>query len=136
MIDNYNPYCEKCGACGEEGCCSALVCTQDGGDYCEYYLRQLRFGYIMNRFFYNNLFDSLTKEQQEKYDKEWSIQYDIAFGGVSPQDPAIEDIKRIEKEIEEKEKEMYRVDKERLERLMEILHTIDEGGTDDTSARY
>ena len=91
MKDNYNPYCSKCGGCGEDGCCPASMCTQDGGDYCEYYLKELKFGYVMHKFFYNNLFNSLTKEQQDIYDKEWNKQYDIIFDKekVSPQDPAV-----------------------------------------------
>lgn len=28
LIDEISPYCSECGACGEEGCCSPLICKQ------------------------------------------------------------------------------------------------------------
>lgn len=33
---SYGPYCEKCGACGEDGCCEASLCL-----YVKQYHRQL-----------------------------------------------------------------------------------------------
>jgi hypothetical protein len=48
--DNYSPYCKICSACGEEGCCSPLNCSQHkDGEYCEWYLRDLKFAYQSNK---------------------------------------------------------------------------------------
>jgi hypothetical protein len=53
MTEEYNPYCKICEACGEEGCCSAICCQQDPeGDYCQGYLRDLKFAYAMYREIY------------------------------------------------------------------------------------
>jgi hypothetical protein len=42
----HNPYCNECGACGEEGCCSPLKCVQSQeGDYCWHYLKILKDNY-------------------------------------------------------------------------------------------
>ena len=73
----YGPYCRECEACGEEGCCSALMCKQsEKGDYCSGYLRDLRFGYHMHLWIENNIIWDLTEEQMSKYMEE----YDKAFG--------------------------------------------------------
>lgn len=43
-----SPYCPVCDSCGEDGCCPATSCEQDPrGHYCETYLKELKFGYIM-----------------------------------------------------------------------------------------
>jgi hypothetical protein len=52
IIDDGNdsPYCKICSACGEEGCCSPLNCSQHkDGKYCELYLRDLKFAYQSNK---------------------------------------------------------------------------------------
>jgi len=77
--ENYSPYCSVCGACGEEGCCSALVCSQEDGDYCETYLKELRFGYAVNKQLHNELYNKLSKELQEEWDKIWNEAYDNIF---------------------------------------------------------
>lgn len=47
---NESPYCPVCTGCGEEGCCSPLICDQDpNGSYCQTYLRDLKFGYKMHK---------------------------------------------------------------------------------------
>ena len=47
---NYSPYCKICSACGEEGCCSPLNCSQHkDGEYCELYLKDLKFAYQSNK---------------------------------------------------------------------------------------
>ena len=75
--DTYSPYCQECEACGEEGCCSALLCKHfESGDYCSGYLRDLRFGYHMHRWVENNLLFDLEEHQLAKYTEE----YDRAFG--------------------------------------------------------
>jgi hypothetical protein len=74
--DTYGPYCRECEACGEEGCCSALLCKQsESGDYCSGYLRDLRFGYHMYRWVKNNLLFDLEEHQLVKY---WE-EYDKTF---------------------------------------------------------
>lgn len=60
--ENYSPYCKVCTGCGEDGCCSALACQMDAkGDYCETYLRDLRYGYESHRELMDILYD------KEKY---------------------------------------------------------------------
>jgi len=74
--DIYSPYCQECEACGEEGCCSALMCKQsESGDYCSGYLRDLRFGYHMHRWIENNLLFDIEEHQLAKY---WE-EYDKTF---------------------------------------------------------
>ena len=78
--ENYSPYCSICDSCGVEGCCSPMSCQQHpDGDYCKSYLRDLRFAYVMNRWFENNLLDQLTEEQKDAYNKEWDIAYDKIY---------------------------------------------------------
>lgn len=78
--ENYSPYCPICSACGEDGCCSALCCQQHpDGDYCETYLKELRFGYALNKQFYKELYNKLSKELQEECDKIWEETYDNIF---------------------------------------------------------
>ena len=75
-----SPYCSICDSCGVEGCCSPMWCQQHpDGDYCKSYLRDLRFGYVMNRWFENNLLDQLTEEQKDAYNKEWDTAYDKVY---------------------------------------------------------
>lgn len=67
-------YCEVCNGCGEEGCCSPVSCSMDPkGRYCETYLKDLKFGYMMFRETYNMLNEN--KEQNEellkKIDELW-----------------------------------------------------------------
>lgn len=73
--EDYSPYCPICSGCGEDGCCSALMCEQDPkGYYCQTYLKELQFGYRM----YNDLMELLDKD--EKYEKQidelWDKNYD------------------------------------------------------------
>lgn len=80
MSDNESPYCPICDACGEDGCCSALNCEQHpDGDYCTTYLRDLKFGYKMNRWFENNLEHKLPKELQEEYNRVWDKVWDETY---------------------------------------------------------
>ena len=75
---DYSPYCPICNGCGEDGCCSALMCKQDPkGDYCQTYLKELQFAYRM----YNDLMELLDKD--EKYEKQidelWNKNYDLTY---------------------------------------------------------
>lgn len=80
MEESYNPYCPVCEACGEEGCCSPLLCEQSPeGHYCESYLRDLKFAYKMNRFFQENIYPKLSDEWKELYDKQWDKTYDKIY---------------------------------------------------------
>jgi hypothetical protein len=74
---NASPYCKECGGCGEDGCCSAAACTQRGGDYCDTYLRDLKLGYVMNRWFIENVHPHISEELKNLYDTKWSDTYDI-----------------------------------------------------------
>jgi hypothetical protein len=74
MQDN-NPYCPICDGCGEEGCCSPLMCDQHPeGHYCGWYLKDLKFGYKMFQWMDKNV--TLTPEQKELYNKAWDEAYD------------------------------------------------------------
>lgn len=78
LAEEYNPYCPICSACGEDGCCSATSCKQHpDGDYCETYLKDLHFSYLM----YKDLMNMLDGD--EKYDKQideiYNENYDIIY---------------------------------------------------------
>ena len=80
--EEYSPYCPVCSACGEEGCCSPMACSQDpNGDYCKGYLKDLKFGYVMNEWVQKNLLDEklIPKELIEKYNKEWEEAYEAIY---------------------------------------------------------
>ena len=50
-MEEESPYCEECEACGEDGCCSALMCAyknmvdKSTGKYCEGYYWDLVIAY-------------------------------------------------------------------------------------------
>jgi len=80
--EKYSPYCPMCSACGEEGCCSALMCRHDPkGHYCAGYIEDLRFGYAM----YDDIMDLLHKDEEKNkelleiieglFDKNYDIFY-------------------------------------------------------------
>lgn len=75
MKENYNPYCPICSGCGEELCCSPLHCEQSSdGSYCEWYLKDLKFGYKM----YQDLYDLIPKDEetQKKLNEIWDKNYE------------------------------------------------------------
>ena len=75
---DYSPYCPVCSGCGEEGCCSPLMCKQSpDGSYCESYLRELRMGYHLNQWFEQTIYGELTQEQKDRFDKKWDELYDL-----------------------------------------------------------
>jgi hypothetical protein len=74
----YSPYCPICGGCGEDGCCPATACKQHpDGKYCETYLAELKFGYLM----YHKLMELIDGD--EKYETQvdviWNELYDKVF---------------------------------------------------------
>jgi hypothetical protein len=80
MKDNYNPYCPVCNACGEEGCCSALMCEQSlDGHYCRSYLNDLQFAYRMYKYFEHDILDKLSVDLQHEYNVEWNKTYDLTY---------------------------------------------------------
>jgi len=73
-----SPYCKICSGCGEDGCCSALICQQHPeGSYCQTYLRDLKYGYKM--------FDEIDKilpndeEFKKKYEEIFHKVYDLIY---------------------------------------------------------
>lgn len=75
MTDN-TPYCTKCGGCGEDGCCSALVCAKINMQDCDYgedYYDDLKFAYLM----FEDLFESHPdkKQRDEIFDRNWKKVY-------------------------------------------------------------
>ena len=84
MDKESSPYCPICSACGVEGCCSALACQQNpDGDYCDGYLKDLRFGYAMNEWVTKNLYDKMPQDLKDQYDKEWHESYKQFYPGES-----------------------------------------------------
>ena len=64
--EEYSPYCKLCTACGEIGCCSPMMCSfEEGCDYKNTYLRELKENYIFVREFYEKIYPNLPKEVQE-----------------------------------------------------------------------
>lgn len=78
-VEEYkSPYCPVCTGCGEDGCCSATCCQQSpDGHYCETYLRDLKFGYLM----YKDMWELIPKdaESQAKLDKIFDDNYDLIY---------------------------------------------------------
>lgn len=73
--DLESPYCSVCTGCGEDGCCPATFCQQSpDGRYCEWYLRDLKFGYQMHK----DMWDLIPKdeESQKKLDEIWDKNYE------------------------------------------------------------
>lgn len=74
-MQDKGPYCPICDGCGEEGCCSPLMCDQHPeGHYCALYLKDLKFGYKMFQWMEKNI--KLSPEQEELYNKQWDETYD------------------------------------------------------------
>jgi hypothetical protein len=76
--DDYNPYCKVCTGCGEDGCCSAMICQHSkDGAYCEMYLRDLKFAYLMYKDTYDFLKDDEESQKKidEIFDKNWGLIY-------------------------------------------------------------
>lgn len=68
--EDYSPYCKICSACGENGCCSALMCRfEDGCEYKKTYLGELREGYKFTKEFYNKIYDKLSEELKKEVDQ-------------------------------------------------------------------
>lgn len=58
-------YCKICDGCGEEICCNPVVCKMHpDGDYCDSYLNDLRFGYLMFRDVYNLVNEEKYKNKE------------------------------------------------------------------------
>jgi hypothetical protein len=73
-------YCPICQACGEEGCCSPLMCHQDkDGRFCSSYLRDLQFSYKMVQIFENEIYHHLSPELQELYTTSWHNIHDKIY---------------------------------------------------------
>jgi len=80
MEEKYSPYCPACSACGEEGCCSPLMCTQaPDGHYCQSYLIHLQIAYRMDKYFMENIYDDLDEGTKHRYDMEWDRVYDQTY---------------------------------------------------------
>lgn len=80
MENKYDPYCPVCSGCGEEGCCSPLICKQSpDGHYCESYLNDLKFGYSMDKFFQENIWEKMSEELKKEYDEAWDKIYDEVY---------------------------------------------------------
>jgi hypothetical protein len=69
-IEDYSPYCAVCSGCGEDGCCSVMKCTfEDGCQYKQTYLNDLRDSYVFMREFYQKIYPNLTEEIQKDIDE-------------------------------------------------------------------
>ena len=73
-------YCPVCESCGEEECCSPLICQHvEGGSYCKTNLRHLKLGYLLAEYLQNNLYSKLPEELKKEYDDKWHEFYDEIF---------------------------------------------------------
>jgi hypothetical protein len=80
MSEEYSPYCPICNACGVEGCCSPMACQQyPNGSYCQTYLQDLKHAYLMNTWWYENVYDTLSPELKEQCDAEFDKAYDHCY---------------------------------------------------------
>lgn len=71
-------YCKICDACGEDGCCSAAFCKHHPeGYYCNGYLKELKFGYLMYKELINLVGDD--SKYEEIISKKWNEIYDEIF---------------------------------------------------------
>ena len=60
MEDEYDVQCSRCGSCGEDECCSALICAKKnmvGGTYCETYYKDIKLWYILGKRLYDKYLD-------------------------------------------------------------------------------
>ena len=70
--DNWSPYCEECGSCGETGCCTPLRCAyinmvkKGTGKYCEGNFNDLEFMYKLAQKLYDKYRDD------EIFDEVWN----------------------------------------------------------------
>lgn len=91
-IQRYNPYCELCTSCGEEGCCSPMMCmykcmVTERPKKCKYgsgYYDDIKFSYLLNREYEEEIYKlkekEITTEQfLENVEKKWHEIYDIAY---------------------------------------------------------
>lgn len=70
MEDEYDVQCPRCGSCGEDGCCSALICAKKnmvGGQYCESNFKEIEFWYKLGKRLYDkspdeSVFDEVYDE--------------------------------------------------------------------------
>lgn len=89
MDDFDSPYCEKCNACGEDGCCSYLNCfsalVEDNKcDYGRIYLKAAKLdkGVVDLSF---DIFEKLknkeisSEQAVEEFDKGWHVIYDKIY---------------------------------------------------------
>lgn len=77
-LDNeeWSPYCNECGSCGDVGCCTPLKCAYTNmvkrgcGDYCEMNFNDIEFMYKLAAKMYDKykddkLFDEVWREVYE-----------------------------------------------------------------------
>jgi hypothetical protein len=80
MSKEYSPYCPICEACGDNECCKAVHCLQHpDGTYCKTYLQDLKHAYLMNDWWYEKVYDTLSPELRAKYEKEFDMSYDRCY---------------------------------------------------------
>jgi hypothetical protein len=73
-----SPYCKVCQGCGIDACCPATKCTQSkDGEFCETYLQDLKFGYLMYRDMYSLLKDD--EENHKEYDRIFNENFDLIY---------------------------------------------------------
>lgn len=64
--EDYSPYCKLCSACGESGCCSPMMCSfEEGCEYKNGYLKELKEEYIFVREFYEKIYPTLPEVVQK-----------------------------------------------------------------------
>lgn len=80
MEDEYSIYCNKCTACGYDGCCSPLMCTMNG-DNCSSYLIDLHFSYRMYKDLYELMRNrGLLYDNDEDFKMIYDKNYNLSYG--------------------------------------------------------
>lgn len=75
---DYSPYCRICESCGDDGCCSAFSCKHHpDGEYCQGYLEDLRFGYLMHKDLYNLIAED--ENYKQRLEEIWEENYNIVY---------------------------------------------------------
>lgn len=90
--NKWNPYCELCGSCGEEGCCSPISClfkcmVEERPKKCDHgsgNAEILWFNYLLSDMYGEYTYklkekEITTEEYLEITEKKWHELYDIAF---------------------------------------------------------
>ena len=78
--DEFSPYCDECGSCGETGCCSPLLCAEKNmvdkgcGDHCEINFKDIVLMYKIGVQMYD------ASPDPELFDRVYTEVYNVKEG--------------------------------------------------------